>query len=196
MNMKRQMIPKPQEREEYAVHPHKFMMWVAIVAMVMLFAGLTSAFIVKKIDGKAWLEFQLPSMFMISTITVVLSSVTMWWSQRSAKRDEILNVKVGLILTLLLALSFVCFQAWAAKQLVGNNIYFTGFSVSATFVYVLAGLHLLHIVGGIVFLGIVLGKTFQYKVHKKNMLSISLCSTYWHFVGVLWVYLYFFMTYA
>jgi len=196
MNMKRQMIQRPQEREEYTVHPLKFMMWVAIVAIVMLFAGLTSAYIVKKIDGKAWLEFQLPSMFMVSTITVILSSITMWWSKLAAKRDEILKVKIGLIATLILALAFVGFQVWAAKQLVDNNVYWTGFSVSASFVYALAAAHLVHIIGGIVFLGILLGKAFQYKVHKKNMLSISLCSTYWHFVGVLWIYLYFFMTYA
>ncbi len=194
--MNKQMIQKPQQQEEYTVHPLKFILWMIIVAIVMLFAGLTSAYIVKKIDGKAWLEFQLPSMFMVSTVVVILSSVAMWWSYRSAKRDEIERVKMGLIATLLFGLSFVGLQYLGWKQLVDNNVYFTGFSVSASFVYVISGLHLLHIVGGIVFLGILIVKTFQYKVHKKNMLSIALCSTYWHFVGVLWVYLYFFMTYA
>ncbi|MDZ4757970.1 MAG: cytochrome c oxidase subunit 3 [Bacteroidota bacterium] len=194
--MKKQMIQKPIQEQEYTVHPLKFILWLIIVAAVMLFAGLTSAYIVKKIDGKAWLEFQLPSMFMVSTIVVILSSVTMWWSHRSAKRDEIQRVKMGLFATLLFALSFVGLQYMGWKQLVENNVYFTGFSVSASFVYVISGLHVLHILGGIIFLGILLAKTYRYEVHKKNMLSISLCSTYWHFVGLLWVYLYFFMTYA
>lgn len=194
--MKQEMTRKPIQEQEYAVHPQKFVLWLIIVAIGMLFAAFTSAYIVKKVDGKAWLEFRLPAQFMYSTIVVILSSVSMWWAYRSAKNDEIVQTKWGLAATLVLGCAFVALQYLAWKNMVENNITFVDFSVSSSFVYVISAVHLLHILGGLIFLALVLVKTFRYQVHKKNMLAISLCSTYWHFVGMLWVYLYYFLTYA
>lgn len=187
---------KPQQQEQYTVHPKKFMMWVFIVAVCMLFAGLTSAYIVKKADHKAWIDFRLPAMFMYTTLVAIASSITLWWAARSAKQDEITRVKTGITATLVLGILFCLgqWQGWA--DLISRHIHFSGDSVSYSFVYVLSGFHLAHIAGGIVYLAVMCVKAFRYKIHKKNMLGIQLASTYWHFLTALWVYLYVFMVYA
>ncbi|MFT5157438.1 MAG: cytochrome c oxidase subunit 3, partial [Bacteroidia bacterium] len=68
--------------------------------------------------------------------------------------------------------------------------------VSGSFIIALVALHLLHLLGGILFLLVVLIKSLMLRVHKKNLLSINLCNTYWHFVGLLWIYLYMFLIFA
>jgi cytochrome c oxidase subunit 3 len=136
---------------------------------------------------------------MISTVIVLLSSLSMWWSFRAAKKDELSQTKLGLWITLLLGLTFGVLQYLAWTDMVQQELFFSnleGNKISASFVYVISGMHLLHILGGLVYLGAVLFKTYGFQVHKKNLLSIDLCNTYWHFVGLLWVYLYLFLYFA
>jgi cytochrome c oxidase subunit 3 len=194
--MKAQLIHNPNNDTQYAVHPKKFMMWVFIAAIVMMFAGLTSAYIVQKGNPKGWVNFELPSSFLYTTIIILLSSVTLWWATNSAKKDEITNVKTGLLLTLFLGILF-CIGQWMGWQdMISRRLFLTGGPVSSSFIYVIPGLHLLHIIGGLLYIAWVSVKAFNYKVHKTDMLSISLLSTYWHFVGFLWVYLYIFFVIA
>ncbi len=187
---------KPQQEEQYTVNPKKFMMWVFIVAICMLFAGLTSAYIVKKADQKNWIDFRLPAMFMYTTLIVLASSATLWWAARSAQKDEIGKVKIGVIATLLLGILFCVAQLEGASDMIGRKIVFSGDSVAFSFVYVLAGLHFLHIIGGVILMAALTVKAFRYKIHKKSMLGIQLASTYWHFLTILWVYLYVFLVNA
>ena len=187
------MINQIEEKEQYPIHPKKFVLWLFLVGIVMLFAGLTSAYIVKKGDPKGWVDFVLPSMFLVSSVIVVLSSITMQFSVYAAKHDEIGRVKIGLGITLLLGIAFLGAQLLAASQMMDGGVYFSGNAVSFSFVYVLAGFHFFHIVGGLFYLAYVWYKSFHFQVHKKNLLKISLCATYWHFVGGLWLYLYLFM---
>lgn len=180
------------ENEQYAIHPTKFVVWLMIVASVMLFAAFTSAYIVRRGEGN-WLIFDLPQLFTYSTIVIVLSSVTMQWAYMSAKNDNLSNLKLALGLTLALGATFGAMQWFAWKELVANNIHFVG-NPSESFIYVISGVHLAHVIGGLVFVLVVIGKTFNFNVHKKNLLSIHLCTTYWHFLGLVWVYLFFFFT--
>jgi cytochrome c oxidase subunit 3 len=86
-----------------------------------------------------------------------------------------------------------CISQWYGwKALVANNVHFVG-NPSESFFYVISGVHLAHMLGGIVFLLVIIGKAFYLNVHKKSILSLNLCVTYWHFLGAAWIYLYFFL---
>lgn len=183
---------KQTNSPEYTINPTKFVLWLLIVASIMLFAAFTSAYIVRRGEGN-WLIFELPSLFTYSTVIVALSSIAMQWAFFAAKKDNLTSIKTALGITFALGIAFAISQWFAWKQLVANNIHLVG-NPSESFVYIISGVHLLHMLGGLVFLLIVLVKTFQFKVHKKNLLTINLCTTYWHFLGLVWVYLYFFFT--
>jgi len=174
-----------------SMHPKKFALWLFIVSVVMVFAGLTSAYIVRQAEGN-WLEFNLPSIFYYSTGIILLSSVTMHWAYTSAKADNIDMLKVAIGLTTLLGLVFLVTQWYSWVALVDRDVYFVG-NPSGSFLYVFTGLHALHLISGVIFLIIVLISSLNYKVHSQNMARMEMCSTYWHFLGGLWVYLFMFL---
>jgi len=174
------------------VNPKKFTLWLFIVSIVMIFISMTSAYIVKRSDGE-WLIFDLPEALLYTTFVIIASSVAMHWAYLSAKNDSISNLKVGLILTLGLSLVFLAGQYYGWSQLVDRDVYFVG-NAAGSFVYVLTGLHAFHLISGIIFLIIVLISAWKYKVHSRSMLQIEMCTTYWHFLGGLWVYLYLFLS--
>ena len=174
-----------------SVNAKKFALWLFIVSICMLFAGLTSAYIVKKSDGR-WLQFEMPDMFFYSTLILILSSITMHWTYLMAKDNSLKRVKIGITGTAFIALSFFCMQYLAWIELVDENVFLVG-NPSGSFVYIFSGLHLAHLIGGLIFLLVIFLDTINYKVHSKNMLAIEMCTTYWHFLGALWIYLYLFL---
>ncbi len=175
-----------------SMHPKKFALWLFIVSIVMLFAALTSAYIVKQADGN-WLTFQLPKTFILSTVIIALSSGTMHLAYLAAKKDELKRVNIMLAATVALGFMFLASQYQSWKELVANNVYFVSNYASGSFIYIFTGLHGLHIVSGIIFLLITLGSALRLKVHAKNLTLIEMCMTYWHFLGGLWLYLYLFL---
>jgi cytochrome c oxidase subunit 3 len=186
-------IVKPineNNEQETGINPKKFVLWLLIVGSVMLFAAFTSAYIVRRGEGN-WLVFNLPSMFAVTTAIIALSSVTMQWAYMAAKKDELGQLKIALYLTLGLGVAFGIGQWIGWQQLIANNIHFVG-NPAESFIYVISGVHLAHMLGGIGFVLVTLVKTFQFNVHKKKLLTINLCTTYWHFLGAVWIYLYFF----
>ena len=174
-----------------SINAKKFALWLFIVSICMLFAGLTSAYIVKKSDGR-WLQFEMPDMFFYSTLILILSSIIMHWTYLMAKNNSLKRVKIGITGTAFLALSFFFMQYLAWIELVDENVFLVG-NPSGSFVYIFSGLHLAHLIGGLVFLLVIFLDTINYKVHSKNMLAIEMCTTYWHFLGALWIYLYLFL---
>jgi len=192
------MTTQLQERKA-TVNPKKFSLWLLLLGILMLFSGLTSAYIVRKGDGN-WFDFELPPIFMYSTIIVLLSSLTMIWAYRAAKRDDITGIKIGLATTIILGTGFVISQYIGWLTLSDQGLHFVnpkyGDRVSASFLIAIAAIHLVHILAGIVYLIVMFINTFRFKIHKKNTLQISMCNTYWHFVGFLWVYLYMFLYFA
>ncbi len=178
------------DQPENGINPKKFLLWLIIVASLMLFAAFTSAYIVRRGEGN-WLIFDLPEAFRINVGIILLSSVSMQLAYRAAKRDELGKLKIYLFTTLFLGLAFMVGQWIGYKQLVSQQIFLVG-NPSESFVYVISATHLFHILLGLGFIIAVIFKSFQFKVHKKNMLSINMCTTFWHFLGILWVYLYFF----
>ena len=174
-----------------SVNAKKFALWLFIVSICMLFAGLTSAYIVKKSDGR-WLQFDMPDMFLYSTLVLVLSSIAMHWTYLKAKDNSLKAVKIGITATAAIAIVFFYMQYLSWVKLVSQDVFLVG-NPSGSFVYIFSGLHLAHLIGGLVFLLVVFLDTMNYKVHSKSMLAIEMCTTYWHFLGGLWIYLYLFL---
>ena len=180
-----------EAKKPMAMNPKKFALWLFIMSVVMIFASMTSAYIVRHAEGN-WLFFELPQLFWVNTGIILLSSITMHWAYLSAKRDKLESVKITTIITTILGISFLVGQYLAWGDLVANKVHFVG-NPSGSFVYVISGLHGLHIVGGVVFLLILLSSIFKYKVHSKSLNQIEMCATYWHFLGGLWLYLFIFL---
>ena len=174
-----------------AMHPKKFALWIFIASVIMIFAALTSAYIVRQSDGN-WMMFDLPNSFWITSVIILISSGTMHWAYLAAKKDNLEATKIAITVTTILGFAFLIGQYMAWGDLVTRNVYFVG-NPSGSFVYVLSGLHGLHIIGGLVFLLIVLVATFRFKVHAKNLAQIEMCATYWHFLDGLWLYLFVFL---
>lgn len=180
-----------QPKITLSMHPKKFALWLFIVTVVMLFAAFTSAYIVRQSEGD-WLQFDLPQAFWITSGIIILSSITMHWAYLSAKKDNLEAVKLAMSVTTLLGGAFLIGQYIAWGELVDKNVYFVG-NPAGSFVYVFSGLHGVHLLGGVVFLLIVLIQTFRYKVHAKSLDQIEMCATYWHFLDGLWLYLFLFL---
>jgi cytochrome c oxidase subunit 3 len=173
------------------------LLWISIVAMIMIFSSLTSAYVVSR--GKSnWLHFELPQLFYISTAFIMISSVTMNWTLSEAKKNNLKNIKTGALLTFVLGLAFaICqFKAWG--QLVEQNIYFAGktSSASGSYLYAITGLHLAHLFFGMAALLVVWVKSLFNKYNSENLLGIRLCATFWHFLDGLWIYLFLFLLFV
>ena len=174
-----------------SMHPKKFALWLFVVTVVMIFAAMTSAYIVRQSEGN-WLEFDLPQSFWVTSGIILLSSITMHWAYWSAKRDNLKSLRIAMIATTGLGIAFLVGQYMAWGDLVAMDVYFVG-NPGGSFVYVLSGLHAAHLIGGIVFLIITLVSVLRYRVHAKSMDQIEMCATYWHFLDGLWLYLFVFL---
>jgi cytochrome c oxidase subunit 3 len=181
-----------EARKPLAMNPKKFGLWLFMATVVMLFGAWTSAYIVKRGD-MGWSEIVLPDLFWVNTGIILASSVTMIWAVRSAKQNRAEMVKIALGITVILGIAFVVGQFLAFDELVALHEHFTGGPVSHSFVYVLSGAHALHLASGVFFLLIALVAALRGKVHPGNMTLLEMCATYWHFLDVLWLYLFVFL---
>ena len=174
------------------MHPKKFVLLLFIVSIVMVFAALTSAYIVRQAEGN-WELFAMPSIFYYSSIIILLSSISMHWAVWNAKQNNIAMLRLAVTITTVLGLSFLVMQYLGWGELSAMGIEFSGGNVSGSFFYVLVGVHAAHLISGVIFLLIMLVAAFQYKVHSKQMTKIEMCATYWHFLDGLWLYLFIFL---
>ena len=174
-----------------SMHPKKFALWLFMVTVVMIFAALTSAYIVRQAEGN-WLDYELPNIFWITSGIVVLSSVFLHFAYVSAKKDNISQLRIGMVGAVVLGLAFLVGQWYSWVALVDREVFFVG-NPAGSFLYVFTGLHALHLISGVIFLIIVLISTFRYKVHSQSMNTMEMATTYWHFLGGLWIYLFMFL---
>lgn len=172
----------------------KPLLYIGIVSIVMLFAGLTSAYVVRADNGN-WLVFHLPSISIVSTAIIVLSSLTLYMAQRAIKTDNLKGTQLGLALTLALGIAFFFTQIEGWKELTEQGIYFVGkyANASGSFLYLIAAVHLAHMVGGLIALSVSLTKSLLKKYSSSDYLGIELTAIYWHFLDLLWVYLFLFL---
>ena len=174
-----------------SVDPKKFILWLFIVSIVMLFASQTSAYLVRRAEGN-WLEFKMPVIFTYSTAVLILSSISMHWAYYSAKKDNFSNLKIAISVTFVLGLAFLGMQFQGWREMVDMKVYFVG-NPSGSFLYVFTGLHAFHLISGLLVLLYGLISAFRFKVHAKSLRRIEVCATYWHFLDILWVYLFIFL---
>lgn len=178
-------------KQRKRIHPHKFTLWVGIASIVMMFAGLTSAYIVKRNQAN-WISFNLPVVFWYSTAVIILSSITLVLSHNAFKQREMSKYRNLIVATLGLGVLFVVLQVIGFKQLYSNGITLTG-NVSFSFLFVIVGLHALHVIGGAIALVVLFVKAFSSKVRSYDIVPLEVMSTYWHFVDFLWIYLLIFL---
>lgn len=213
------MRPADSSEPEIKRKALRTVLWFGIVSITMLFAGLTSAYIVRQGEGK-WVEFSLPAYFAISSVFIVLSSVTMQWGLVSVKKNQIQNLKIALLLTLVLGSCFVVSQYLAWSELYHKGIVFTGTvgdiktnynyvpannetaaeaqstgNVAASFLYVITGLHVAHLLAGLITLIVVFSRALMKKYSAYNYNGVRMCTIYWHFLDGLWLYLFLFLLY-
>ena len=170
------------------IHPHKFTMWVAIGSIIMMFAGLTSAYIVKS-QLASWRDIQIPQLFWYSTATIVLSSLTVQMALRSFKMRDMSRYRVLIAITFALGATFVVLQWFGFNQLWNSGIKFEGSAGAGQFLYVIFGLHAVHVLGGVVALIVMFVKAFFGKTRTYTSIPIEVAATYWHFVDILWIYI-------
>ena len=171
------------------IHPQKFALWVGCASIVMMFAGFTSAFVVRRAAGN-WLEFDLPNLFFWNTALILLSSVVLHAAFISFKKSKFQQYRGLLVLGSLMAVAFVGMQVLAWNAMDEMGIHLTG-NPSGSFVYVISGIHAAHVLGGICALTIALIHAFSLKdlATPKRIHRFDLTVTYWHFVDLLWLYL-------
>ena len=181
-----------EPEETLSMNPKKFMLWLTIVAILMMFAGWTSGYLVRKAEGR-WHEFELPQIFWYSTGILLVSSISMFLAVQSAKKDNFNALKIAISITFVFGLAFLTTQVIGFSDLIKNQLYFAGSDVAASWLYALIGLHAAHVISGLVVLLISLISAFRFTADSKNMLRIKLCATYWHFLDFLWLYLFLFL---
>ncbi|MCF8459509.1 MAG: cytochrome c oxidase subunit 3 [Flavobacteriales bacterium] len=222
------------------VRAKKMIVWLGVASIAMFFAAFTSAYIVLQADH-FWVKDQLPLMFWISTVLLIISSGTIYLAKRNITAGNTGGLKLWLVVTFILGLGFTGAQylGWSELQSEGKfflghlgdlkgeygvdyiimgkgepllyengNFYKPGdlsmsepinerieetFNASASFLYILSGLHILHLAGGIIWLLVLLIQTFSGRITQTNVLPVELGSIYWHFLDILWVYLFLFL---
>ena len=179
------------------IHPYKMLLWVGFGSIVMMFAGLTSAYIVKKSQAN-WLEFDLPYLFWFSTLVILVSSFTIQMAVKKAKAGEMAQYRGFLSVTAILGLTFIILQIRGFQALELNNVALTGArsNSAGSFLLVIAGLHLLHLVGGVIAIAVISLKALAAKSSTNQVLSVELVASYWHFVDILWIYLFVFLNWV
>lgn len=183
--------------ERKRIHPHKFTLWVAMGSIIMMFAGLTSAYVVKSAQAN-WLIFKLPPVFLYSTIVILVSSATMHFAVKAFKARDMKRYKMMITMTLILGLAFSALQflGFEAVEKAGVQLFGIGSNASASFLGIIAGLHVLHVLGGVVALLVVFIRAFSAKNRQYSSVPVEIVSTYWHFVDLLWIYLFIFFSWV
>jgi len=183
-------------KQEYTVAKKKSakpMLWISMISMVMFFAGLTSAYVIS-MKRDDWVSFDLPDAFYVSTVLIVASSITLFFSQRFLKQNKRQLSLIMVLVTLFLGIGFIWQQYAGFNQLKSIGLFFTGpeSTVSTSFIIGITFIHVLHLFAGIAVLLVVIYNHFKYKYKSDDMLGFELGAIFWHFVDILWIYLFFF----
>jgi cytochrome c oxidase subunit 3 len=190
------MIKEQTLEQEYVAAQKKSakpMLWVSMISMVMFFAGLTSAYVIS-MKRDDWVSFDLPDAFYISTFMIVGSSITLFLSQFYLKKNKRQLSLIMVIVTLFLGIGFIWQQYVGFNQLRSIGLFFTGpeSTVSTSFIIGITFMHVIHLIAGVIVLFVVIYNHFKYKYKSDDMLGFELGAIFWHFVDVLWIYLFFF----
>ena len=190
-----EMTMTTNEHQSRTARSYKLILLFAMVSMTMMFAALTSGIVVSKSREDGVKGFHLPTASFISTIVILGCSVTFHLAKKSIQKDNQSATTMYLLSTLALGVLFVILQFVGFGQIVSNGYYFTGqaSSITTTFLYIVTVVHLLHLAGGLISLLIIIYNHFKQKYNSTQTLGIELGAMYWHFLDLLWVYLFLFL---
>jgi len=182
------------EVDRYNLQPKKFILWLFIVSSMIFFAGLTSGFIVYSGEGAGKsLNVKLPNVFIYSTVVIVLSSLTLHWAYLQNKRLKFGQQRLWLWVTLLLGIVFIALQIYGWKVWISLGIYFINSNASISFVYAFTLFHIVHILAGLIIIITAIISSYKPIPNVTNRFRIEIASIFWHFVDILWIYLYLFL---
>ncbi|AIM35833.1 heme-copper oxidase subunit III [Sphingobacterium sp. SG20118] len=172
----------------------KFALWLGMLGMFMIFAALSSGFIVYTASGvDKGIKTLLPHTFIYSTIAIVLSSISMHLAYKAAQAGQLARQKALLFVTLLLGVIFFVFQVDSWEILTERGVYFVNNNASQSFVYIFTGMHLAHIIAGLIVLIVALVGVFKPLPADSNQFRMNLATIFWHFLDLLWIYIYVFL---
>ena len=174
--------------QDYSPPPARTGIWVALSAITMSFAAFTSALVVGEGSTADWPHIELPSILYFNTLALIASSVTLEIARRRFTRNvETAAARLWFYVTLALGLIFVSGQFVAWLQLRSEGLYLATNPASSYF-YVLTAVHALHVLGGLGGLIRLVAKLGG-SVPSLRRSTLDATSYYWHFMGLLWVYL-------
>ncbi|MUU79240.1 cytochrome c oxidase subunit 3 [Winogradskyella endarachnes] len=184
--------------QEKTARSKKMMLWFGIGSLIMSFAGLISAFIVssKQRLNEDWLvDYQLPPAFLISLVLILLSSFTFILGKNALKQNNRKMVTIWLLATLILGVGFVYNQFVGFGEIIASGYHFAGptSNITMSYIYVIAVLHIAHVIAGLICLIVVIYNHFKQKYNANNMLGFELAANFWHFVDMLWLVLFLFL---
>ena len=181
--------------EEKNIRAKKMMLWFGIISLVMSFGGLTSAFIVSSTREDWLINFQLPESFTASTIIIVVSSLALYFSKKALMKHQN-QLSISFLLgTFVLGLAFIYTQFSGFSEIIQSGYNFTGptSNITMSYIYIIAVVHILHVLVGLICLIVVIINLLKKKYTPTNILGFDLASIFWHFVDILWLYLFFFL---
>lgn len=173
----------------------KMMLWFGIVSLIMSFGGLTSAFIVSS-SREDWLyDFTIPHSFLISTMIIAFSSLVFIAAKKALLKKKYLLSQSLVIGVFALGLTFIYFQILGFNELIESGYNFTGptSNITMSYIYVIAVAHILHVIAGLVSLVVVIINHLKKRYTPTSKLGFDIASTFWHFIDLLWVYLFLFL---
>ncbi len=182
-------------QEEKRARSKKMMLWFGIISLIMSFAAWTSAYIVSS-KREDWLKnFELPNAFLISVGIIVVSSATFIMAKQALKRNKMQLVTIWLFVTLALGIAFIYNQFVGFGEIITAGYNFTGptSNVTMSYVFLIAAVHIAHVAVGLICILVVIYNHFKQKYGSENMLGFELAANFWHFVDILWVYLFLFL---
>jgi len=183
-------MAKTLDVQRERIHPYKFTMWVAIGSIIMMFAGLTSAYIVKRSQA-GWVMIDIPPVFWFSTVVILASSATIQLAVRASRQRDMPHYRQWMVVTAILGTLFILLQVKGFMDLRAEDIRLVGAGSNAShsFLLAIAGLHGLHVLGGVTALLIIAWRVVRSRTRTYSSVPAEVVSTYWHFVDLLWIYL-------
>lgn len=181
-------MPTPDEKSANA---QQMLLWLYIGSMVMIFAGLTSAYLVRRAEGN-WMEFELPRVLWATTTVILLSSATLHLAVQAARRQQVERLQALLGLSLLLGIGFLFGQVIAWQNLVVNKVFLVG-NPSGSFLYILTGMHALHLVAGLVALAVMMVQAVRLRIGPERIRGLEQVALFWHALDFLWCFLFLFL---
>ena len=181
--------------QEKNIRAKKMMLWFGIISLIMSFAGWTSAFVVSS-TREDWLkDFQLPDAFLISTVVIIISSITFILAKKAIQKSNRSQTTLFLFLTFFLGLFFILNQLKGFQQIIDLGYNFTGptSNVTMSYIYLIAVVHIVHVAVALITLLVVMFNHFKQRYNSNNLLGLELAATFWHFVDILWLYLFLFL---